>query len=160
MSAVLFTDTEEALASPMQRSVSEKSRERCPGQMGNGGVPSSGINASTVTKSSAGVVGMPLHRHQRSSNSARSTPNVASSGRGGHPAITAAVGVEGIVAATTSTTASAMCSAVSEGELLDLAILPIFQKLLSERHKSRTGYGASIASCPNISIKCDIVEYL
>lgn len=53
-----------------------------------------------------------------------------------------------------------LCAAVSEGELLDLAILPIFQKLLTERHKSRTGYGASIASCPNISIKCDIVEYL
>ncbi|XP_034233337.1 gamma-aminobutyric acid type B receptor subunit 2 [Thrips palmi] len=53
-----------------------------------------------------------------------------------------------------------MNSAVSEGELLDLAILPIFQKLLTERHKSRSGYGASIASCPNISIKCDIVEYL
>lgn len=53
-----------------------------------------------------------------------------------------------------------LCTAVSEGELLDLSILPIFQKLLTERHKSRTGYGASIASCPNISIKCDIVEYL
>lgn len=53
-----------------------------------------------------------------------------------------------------------LCTAVSEGELLDLAILPIFQKLLTERHKSRTGYGSAIASCPNISIKCDIVEYL
>ncbi|KAL0277584.1 UNVERIFIED_CONTAM: hypothetical protein PYX00_004821 [Menopon gallinae] len=53
-----------------------------------------------------------------------------------------------------------LCAAVSEGELLDLSILPIFHKLLTERHKSRTGYGASIASCPNISIKCDIVEYL
>lgn len=54
-------------------------------------------------------------------------------------------------------------SAASDGELLDRAILlPIFQKLLTERHKSnaRSGYGASIASCPNISIKCDIVEYL
>ena len=57
---------------------------------------------------------------------------------------------------------SKMYSAVSDGELLDLAILPIFQKLLTERHKSssRAGYGASVASCPNISIKCDIVEYL
>lgn len=55
-----------------------------------------------------------------------------------------------------------MCGAVSDGELLDVEILPIFQKLLSERHKSATrgGYGANIASCPNISIKCDIVEYL
>ncbi|XP_076162250.1 gamma-aminobutyric acid type B receptor subunit 2 [Ptiloglossa arizonensis] len=57
---------------------------------------------------------------------------------------------------------SKMYSAVSDGELLDLTILPIFQKLLTERHKSssRGGYGASVASCPNISIKCDIVEYL
>ncbi|CAB0038421.1 unnamed protein product [Trichogramma brassicae] len=55
-----------------------------------------------------------------------------------------------------------MSSAVSDGELLDVAILPIFQKLLTERHKStsHSRYGASIASCPNISIKCDIVEYL
>ncbi|XP_053996169.1 gamma-aminobutyric acid type B receptor subunit 2-like isoform X2 [Hylaeus anthracinus] len=57
---------------------------------------------------------------------------------------------------------SKMYSAVSDGELLDLTILPIFQKLLTERHKSssRGGYGASVRSCPNISIKCDIVEYL
>lgn len=58
---------------------------------------------------------------------------------------------------------SKMYSAVSDGELLDLDILPIFQKLLNERHKSTTrsgSYGANIASCPNISIKCDIVEYL
>ncbi|KAK0079201.1 hypothetical protein PV325_001605 [Microctonus aethiopoides] len=57
---------------------------------------------------------------------------------------------------------SKMCSAVSDGELLDLEILPIFQKLLCEREKNanRTGYGGNIASCPNISIKCDIVEYL
>ncbi|XP_069694331.1 gamma-aminobutyric acid type B receptor subunit 2 isoform X2 [Periplaneta americana] len=83
-----------------------------------------------------------LHAH------VQSTPNVASTQRSvaRHPA--------------TAPHAPAMCSAVSEGELLDLAILPIFQKLLSERHKSRSGYGASIASCPNISIKCDIVEYL
>nr|CAD7266218.1 unnamed protein product [Timema shepardi] len=74
---------------------------------------------------------------------ASSTPNVASIRGGG-----------------AYSNVSALCSAVSEGELLDLAILPIFQKLLSERHKSRSGYGASIASCPNISIKCDIVEYL
>lgn len=57
---------------------------------------------------------------------------------------------------------SKMYSAVSDGELLDLTILPIFQKLLTERHKStaRRGYRSNIASCPNISIKCDIVEYL
>ena len=83
-----------------------------------------------------------LHSH------VQSTPNVASTQRVRHHHQASVTNVP------------AMCSAVSEGELLDLAILPIFQKLLSERHKSRTGYGASIASCPNISIKCDIVEYL
>lgn len=51
-------------------------------------------------------------------------------------------------------TPNVLGGAVSEGELLDLAILPIFQKLLTERR------GAAIASCPNIAIKCDIVEYL
>lgn len=58
-----------------------------------------------------------------------------------------------------SVNVSKMYSAVSDGELLDMTILPIFQKLLSDRHKNTTrgGYGAS---CPNISIKCDIVEYL
>lgn len=45
-------------------------------------------------------------------------------------------------------------ASLTEGELLDLSILPIFQKLLTERK------GAAIASCPNIAIKCDIVEYL
>ena len=73
-------------------------------------------------------------------------------GGGGHSG--GAGGGSGVVSG------SGVASAVSEGELLDLAILPIFQKLLTERHKSRRGYGASIASCPNISIKCDIVEYL
>lgn len=51
-------------------------------------------------------------------------------------------------------TPNVLAGAVSEGELVDLAILPIFQKLLTERR------GAAIASCPNIAIKCDIVEYL
>ncbi|BES98540.1 receptor [Nesidiocoris tenuis] len=51
-------------------------------------------------------------------------------------------------------TPNVLGTAISEGELLDLSILPIFQKLLTERK------GAAIASCPNIAIKCDIVEYL
>lgn len=78
---------------------------------------------------------------------------------------------------------------LSEGELLDVAILPIFQKLLTERrahdslssssssqhrqhhhhhrhnahsqqHPPHNHNRASIASCPNIAVKCDIVEYL
>ncbi|XP_030763636.1 gamma-aminobutyric acid type B receptor subunit 2 isoform X2 [Sitophilus oryzae] len=56
-----------------------------------------------------------------------------------------------------------MCNAMSEGELLetDTDILPIFQKLLTERNKSQHNIDYSFGrSCPNISIKCDIVEYL
>lgn len=53
--------------------------------------------------------------------------------------------------------------ACSESELLDsdTAILPIFRKLLTEK-ESRYRANRSVvgASCPNISIKCDIVEYL
>lgn len=55
--------------------------------------------------------------------------------------------------------------ACSESELLDsdTAILPIFRKLLTEKDSrySRTSRSVGVgASCPNISIKCDIVEYL
>ncbi|XP_050671814.1 gamma-aminobutyric acid type B receptor subunit 2 [Leptidea sinapis] len=53
-------------------------------------------------------------------------------------------------------------TASSESELFEYAILPIFQKLLTERHKSQP-QGLNLTygmSCPNISIKCDIVEYL
>ena len=48
---------------------------------------------------------------------------------------------------------------ISQTELDDLSILPIFHKLLSERREAG-GSEFSIASCPNITIKCDIVEYL
>jgi len=58
---------------------------------------------------------------------------------------------------------SNMHGACSESELLDsdTAILPIFRKLLTEK-ESRYRANRSVvgASCPNISIKCDIVEYL
>uniref|UniRef100_A0A6P7FDM5 Gamma-aminobutyric acid type B receptor subunit 2 isoform X1 n=1 Tax=Diabrotica virgifera virgifera TaxID=50390 RepID=A0A6P7FDM5_DIAVI len=54
-----------------------------------------------------------------------------------------------------------MYNATSESELLDREILPIFQKLLTERNKSQHNIDISFGrSCPNISIKCDIVEYL
>ncbi|OWR55291.1 gaba-b receptor, partial [Danaus plexippus plexippus] len=55
-----------------------------------------------------------------------------------------------------------MYTASSESELFECAILPIFHKLLTERHKSQP-HGLNLTygvSCPNISIKCDIVEYL
>jgi gamma-aminobutyric acid type B receptor len=56
---------------------------------------------------------------------------------------------------------SNMYGACSESELLDsdTAILPIFRKLLTEK-ESRYRRSNVGASCPNISIKCDIVEYL
>lgn len=53
--------------------------------------------------------------------------------------------------------------ASSESELLDgeTAILPIFRKLLTEKQPRYKGRNNVVgASCPNISIKCDIVEYL
>lgn len=53
--------------------------------------------------------------------------------------------------------------ACSESELLDsdTAILPIFRKLLTEKDsRYRASRNVVGASCPNISIKCDIVEYL
>lgn len=58
---------------------------------------------------------------------------------------------------------SNMHGACSESELLDsdTAILPIFRKLLTEKDsRYRATRNVVGASCPNISIKCDIVEYL
>lgn len=73
----------------------------------------------------------------------QSTPNVAS------------------LKASTAGTPKHSYNATSESELLDREILPIFQKLLTERNKSQHNIDYSFGrSCPNISIKCDIVEYL
>ncbi|XP_066995150.2 gamma-aminobutyric acid type B receptor subunit 2 [Anabrus simplex] len=155
-------DIGDNVSAMIQRSVSEKSRERStmahrvsyqysnqpPGDV-------RGSNVGTVTPIP------PLKQQKSALSHVHSTPNVASI-RGGPYSTISSYPRHGSKTASSSsvTNVSGMCSAVSEGELLDLAILPIFQKLLSERHKSRSGYGASIASCPNISIKCDIVEYL
>ena len=67
--------------------------------------------------------------------------------------------------ATTSSVAAAIEAArnktVSDNALdHDTSILPIFQKLLSERQRSFSGRDFTMSSCPNITIKCDIVEYL
>lgn len=77
-----------------------------------------------------------------------STPNVAPDGKHKHRA--------------KKDSSSSMYGACSETELLegDTAILPIFRKLLTERESSRYRHRMVGASCPNISIKCDIVEYL
>ncbi|XP_042218795.1 uncharacterized protein LOC121863980 isoform X3 [Homarus americanus] len=68
--------------------------------------------------------------------------------------------------ATTTSVAAAIAAArknASDNALdHDTSILPIFQKLLSERHRGYHGNARdfTMSSCPNITIKCDIVEYL
>ncbi|XP_050524506.1 gamma-aminobutyric acid type B receptor subunit 2 [Daktulosphaira vitifoliae] len=130
-------------ASTMHRSVSEKSSSRSRGP---------GLRRPSAP-----------HMH--------STPNVygrwRESGSGGESP-TDAPSVGGCHSRLPPSAASGMSrvNTLSEGELLDVAILPIFQKLLTERraHKSTLHHHhhhrASIASCPNIAVKCDIVEYL
>jgi gamma-aminobutyric acid type B receptor len=137
-------------SSPMQRSVSERSRERGA---------SCGASSSSLLRGSSGTTNCvsetTVGRHQRpkppSYSLVQSSPNVST--------------VQECGGSSTLTRPSRKKNAaqynnnnVSAADLADnLAILPIFQKLLSERHRNR---GYSIASCPNISIKCDIVEYL
>ncbi|XP_047740705.1 uncharacterized protein LOC108679805 [Hyalella azteca] len=69
--------------------------------------------------------------------------------------------------ATTSSVAAALMASkarnVSDNALdHSTSILPIFQKLLSERQRGiQSGRrDCAMSSCPNITIKCDIVEYL
>ncbi|KAK9299421.1 hypothetical protein QLX08_007581 [Tetragonisca angustula] len=183
-----YSDTEkyeESMSTIIQRSVSERSREKCPRLRSEGHAMiecphrTRRIRECRHTESKL--------RQQARLEYVQSTPNVATihnnkfasaNPRGGGGAGGAGSGAAGSangpgtassvtgsssdVVGGSAVNVSKMYSAVSDGELLDLAILPIFQKLLTERHKSssRAGYGASVASCPNISIKCDIVEYL
>lgn len=152
--SVLFQFTEkyeESLSTIIQRSVSEKSREKCArGRVGSSGgallgeCPHRGPRRLRECRHSESK----LHQQARM-DYVQSTPNVATIHNNKF-----ASGNRG-----STVNVSKMYSAVSDGELLDMAILPIFQKLLSERHKNTTR-GSYGASCPNISIKCDIVEYL
>lgn len=169
--------------SSMHRSVSERGGS-C------GGVGGGGSGGPSSTSSSSRNRGPGLRRP--SAPHMHSTPNVyhglrresGGSACGGSPTN---------VPGTTSTLGGVGMSRVntlSEGELLDVAILPIFQKLLTERrahdksssssshrhhhhqhqhhphhqqpqHQQQHNHNrASIASCPNIAVKCDIVEYL
>ncbi|EZA52652.1 Gamma-aminobutyric acid type B receptor subunit [Ooceraea biroi] len=141
----------------IQRSMSERSREKCLRLHIGGGHPI--VECShRVARRMCRHAGAKL-RHQARLEYVQSTPNVATMHNGKHMATR---GGTGDVNGGSAVNVSKMYSAVSDGELLDLTILPIFQKLLTERHKStaRRGYRSNIASCPNISIKCDIVEYL
>lgn len=159
----------------MQRSVSEKSGS-CGGMSVGGGGDAGGSSSSTRNRGPGLRRPSAPHMH--------STPNVyhgrrrESGGSTGGGSPTNAI-------SSTPTLGSAGMSRVntlSEGELLDVAILPIFQKLLTERRAHNSSHHhrhhhqhhhhqqqqqpqhshnrASIASCPNIAVKCDIVEYL
>ncbi|RVE54938.1 hypothetical protein evm_000305 [Chilo suppressalis] len=106
------------------------------------------------------------HAHQPRPDHHKSSPNVASRHKTGSPSTR-----EERKSANYSRSDSKrqdsveqrkMYTASSESELFECAILPIFHKLLTERHKSQP-HGLNLSygvSCPNISIKCDIVEYL
>lgn len=165
-------------ASSMHRSVSEKSGS-CGGSGGGGGSSSSSRNRGPGLRrpSAPHMQSTPNVYHGRRRESGGST-------RAGSP-ISAAGSQPTLGGASMS-----RVNALSEGELLDVAILPIFQKLLTERraHNSSSSSHhhhhhhhphshhphqnhphqqsqqhhnrASIASCPNIAVKCDIVEYL
>ncbi|XP_029170318.1 gamma-aminobutyric acid type B receptor subunit 2, partial [Nylanderia fulva] len=150
---------EESMSTIIQRSMSERSREKCLRLHISGGHPI--VECShRVARRMCRHSGSKL-RHQARLEYVQSTPNVATMHNGKHVAANLRGGT-GDVNGGSAMNVSKMYSAVSDGELLDLTILPIFQKLLTERHKStaRRGYRSNIASCPNISIKCDIVEYL
>ncbi|XP_011871039.1 PREDICTED: gamma-aminobutyric acid type B receptor subunit 2-like isoform X1 [Vollenhovia emeryi] len=157
---------DESMSTIIQRSMSERTKEKCLRLHIGGGHPI--VECShRVARRMCRHAGSKL-RHQARLEYVQSTPNVATMHNGKHVAANARAGSGDVnvsstlVAGGSAVNVSKMYSAVSDGELLDLTILPIFQKLLTERHKStaRRGYRSNIASCPNISIKCDIVEYL
>ncbi|XP_018049231.1 PREDICTED: gamma-aminobutyric acid type B receptor subunit 2 isoform X1 [Atta colombica] len=150
---------DESMSTIIQRSMSERTREKCLRLHIGSGHPI--VECShRVARRMCRHTGSKL-RHQARLEYVQSTPNVATMHNGKHVAANPRDG-SGDVNGGSAVNVSKMYSAVSDGELLDLTILPIFQKLLTERHKStaRRGYRSNIASCPNISIKCDIVEYL
>ncbi|XP_020286545.1 gamma-aminobutyric acid type B receptor subunit 2 isoform X2 [Pseudomyrmex gracilis] len=150
---------DETMSTIIQRSMSERSREKCLRLHIGGGYPI--VECShRVARRMCRHTGSKL-RHQARLEYVQSSPNVATMHNGKHVATNPRGGTSD-VNGDSAVNVSKMYNAVSDGELLDLTILPIFQKLLTERHKStaRRGYRSNIASCPNISIKCDIVEYL
>ncbi|XP_055587222.1 gamma-aminobutyric acid type B receptor subunit 2 isoform X2 [Uranotaenia lowii] len=162
---------------PIQRSVSEKNRTKhrhkqkstaCQSETDSereqrdyssvyssgstAGIVSMPVSSATPPKVSSRRLSKSQHSHHHS------TPNVAPekkhslSGPGGSTHIRHRK--------KESSSKPNLYGACSESELLDgdTAILPIFRKLLNEkdsRYRNTVG-----ASCPNISIKCDIVEYL
>lgn len=131
---------------PMQRSVSEKNRtkhrhKQKPQSMGQSETDSERErdNVRSTTPQRKLMKTLQQHSHHHSS------PNVAPDHKRKHR------------------TKPELFGASSETELIDsdTAILPIFRKLLTDKQPRYRGRGSLVgASCPNISIKCDIVEYL
>lgn len=153
----------------MQRSVSEKNRSKhrhkpnkmsvmCQSETDSereqrdvGGCGGGGGQIRKLAKT------MQQHSHHHSS------PNVAPMDRPHHRQGTGSGG-GGVgqhhYRSKVDTSTSSIYNACSESELLDGESAIMIRKLLTEReprYRSRNMVGAS---CPNISIKCDIVEYL
>ncbi|XP_051168791.1 gamma-aminobutyric acid type B receptor subunit 2 isoform X2 [Leptopilina boulardi] len=151
-----YSDTEKYDDSSfIQRSVSERSREKFIKCKHHGGGPISTMVTNTARKC--------RHNESKLNRHVQSTPNVYSKFNNprGRVGIASVSGGGGRARYNNINESQILHSALSDGELLDLTILPIFQKLLTQRYKTaRNNYGANVASCPNISIKCDIVEYL
>ncbi|XP_055677192.1 gamma-aminobutyric acid type B receptor subunit 2 isoform X2 [Lutzomyia longipalpis] len=136
---------------PIQRSVSEKNRTKhrhkskasaCQSETDSERERES---TPTHTCSQPAAGGRKLAKTMQHHAHHRSSPNVAPGHKHRHR------------------TDSSIYGASSESELLEDGgdILPIFRKLLTEREPRYRGRSNMVgASCPNISIKCDIVEYL
>ncbi|KAH8375112.1 hypothetical protein KR200_000318 [Drosophila serrata] len=140
--------------SPIQRSVSEKNRNKHRPKPQKGTVCQSETDSERERdpppSSQACVQTRKISRNSSIQHAAHhhSSPNVApekqrGKQRGKHES-------------------SSIYGASSETELLEgeTAILPIFRKLLTEKSPNYRGRSVVGQSCPNISIKCDIVEYL
>ncbi|KAL5235333.1 hypothetical protein ACI65C_002742 [Semiaphis heraclei] len=157
--------------SSMHRSVSEKSGS-CGGSGGASSSSSRNRGPGLRRPSAPHMHSTPNVYHGRRRESGGSTGGGSPTNAPGLPPTLGGAGMSRV-------------NTLSEGELLDVAILPIFQKLLTERrahdsslsstshqhhrhqhnahpqqHPSHHNNRASIASCPNIAVKCDIVEYL
>lgn len=145
--------------SPIQRSVSEKNRNKHRPKPQKGTVCQSETDSERerdpppqITRTEQCAVPRKLSRNSNIQYAAHhhSSPNVAPAEkqrgkqRGGKHE------------------SSSIFGASSETELLEgeTAILPIFRKLLTEKSPNYRGRSVVGQSCPNISIKCDIVEYL
>lgn len=136
---------------PIQRSVSEKNRTKhrhkskasaCQSETDSERERES---TPTHTCSQPAAGGRKLAKTMQHHAHHRSSPNVVSGHKHRHR------------------TDNTFYGASSESELLEDGgdILPIFRKLLTEREPRYRGRSNMVgASCPNISIKCDIVEYL